>query len=132
MQCFAEIKDIPAELLEANHGGLGPIHFRRLLTGLDFLAPVDFVDFTVIPPGSTIGRHEHHGSDEVYFVASGAPLIKVGNEQRRVERGGISVVHSGQSHQLVNDTPHDVEIFVIQVRLPDTQAAMTEPTDGPR
>jgi mannose-6-phosphate isomerase-like protein (cupin superfamily) len=58
-------------------------------------------------------------------VASGAPLIKVGNEERRVERGGVAVVHSGQSHQLVNDTPHDVEIFVIQVRLPETHPALS-------
>jgi len=117
MKCFAEIKDQPAELLEANHGGFGSIHFRRLLTELDFLAPVDFVDFTVIPPGSSIGLHEHRGNDEVYLVASGAPIMKVNDECRRLERGSVSAVHSGQSHQLINDTQEMVEIFVIQVRL---------------
>jgi hypothetical protein len=117
MKCFAEIKEQPPELLEANHGGFGTIHFRRLLTGRDFLAPVDFVDFTVIPPGSTIGLHEHRGNDEMYIIASGAPLMRVGNEHRRLERGSVSVVHSGQSHQLTNDTQEIVEIFVIQVRL---------------
>jgi len=117
MKCFAEIQDKPAEVLEANHGGLGPIHFRRLLTELDFLAPVDFVDFTVIPPGSTIGFHEHRGNDELYFIASGAPLMRVGDEHRRLVRGSVSVVHSGESHQLINDTQENVEILVIQVRL---------------
>jgi len=126
MRCFSEIEDNPAEKLERNHGGFGPILFRRLMTAADFLAPVDFVDYTIIPSGSTIGKHEHQGNDEVYFVASGAPLIKVGDEERRVERGSITVVHSGQSHQLVNDTRDDVEIFVIQVRHSKTPAERPE------
>src|SRR5207302_10575143 len=43
----------------------------RLLTASDFTAPIDFVDFTVIPPGSTIGAHQHEGNEEIYFIAAG-------------------------------------------------------------
>jgi mannose-6-phosphate isomerase-like protein (cupin superfamily) len=91
------------------------IEFRRLLTRSDFATPVDFVDFTVIPPGSTIGLHDHHGNEEIYFIVSGQPRVAVNGEEIRLERGSIAVVHSGQAHQLVNDTDENVEMFVIQV-----------------
>jgi mannose-6-phosphate isomerase-like protein (cupin superfamily) len=84
------------------------IEFRRLLTRSDFATPVDFVDFTVIPPGSTIGLHDHHGNEEIYFIVSGQPRVAVNGEEIRL--------HSGQAHELVNDTDENVEMFVIQVK----------------
>jgi hypothetical protein len=47
-----------------DHGGRGPILFHRVLPGSEFRSKIDFVDCTVIPPGSTIGPHEHHGNEE--------------------------------------------------------------------
>ena len=87
-----------------------------LVTKADFASSVDFVDLTTIPPNSTIGLHEHHGNEEIYFIAAGRPRVTVDGEERRLERGSIAVVHSGQTHRLINDTGENVEIFVIQVR----------------
>lgn len=98
------------------HGGHGPIAFRRMLDQQDFNAPVDFVDFTVIPPGSTIGRHRHVGNDEIYYIVSGRPRVCVDDREMRLESGSLTVVHDGGCHELVNDTPEPVEILVIQVR----------------
>jgi mannose-6-phosphate isomerase-like protein (cupin superfamily) len=116
MRDFVSIEEIPAEALECNHGGAGPIEFRRLLTDSDFKTPIDFVDYTIVPPGSTIGAHQHSGNEEVYFIVAGKPLICVDGQERRLERGSLAVVHSGQTHQLMNDTNEHVAIFVIQVR----------------
>ena len=114
--------------MERNHGGTGPIEFRRLLTQSDFETPIDFVDYTIIPPGSTIGVHEHNGNEEIYFVVSGKPRINVDGQERRVERGSIAVVRSGQMHRLVNDTDENVAIFVIQVRR--SQSGVQAPAAG--
>lgn len=116
MRRFVEITEIAPQKVERNHDGEGPIQFRRLLTGADFMAPVDFVDFTVIPPGSTIGLHEHSGNEEIYFIAKGKPRVMVEGEERRLKPGSIAVVHSGQCHRLINDCRDDVEILVIQIR----------------
>jgi mannose-6-phosphate isomerase-like protein (cupin superfamily) len=115
MRSFADMTEIPALLREREHGGDGPIWFRRLLSSQEFRSKVDFIDFTIIPPGSTIGRHTHMGNEEVYFIASGSPLIRVEGEERRITPGGVAVVRSGQWHELVNDTSEAVRIFVIQV-----------------
>lgn len=116
MSPFTSVDEIAAIHREREHGGAGPIVFRRLLTADVFSAPIDFVDVTVVPPGSMIGLHEHRGCDELYFILSGAPLVRVDDEERRLRRGAVAVVRSGGSHALVNDTAEPVEIFVIQVR----------------
>jgi mannose-6-phosphate isomerase-like protein (cupin superfamily) len=98
------------------HGGSGPIVFRRLMASGEFETNIDFLDLTVIPPGSTIGRHEHSGSEELYFIVNGAPLMRVDGTERRLRRSDVTVVRSGGWHELINDTQADVEIFVVQVR----------------
>lgn len=115
---FASINMVDAVERLNNHGGEGPIIFRRIFQACDFKTPVDFVDYTVIPPASTIGRHEHNGNEELYFIVSGSPLVRVNGHTARLLTGSFSVVRSGEWHELVNDTPANVEILVFQVHLP--------------
>jgi mannose-6-phosphate isomerase-like protein (cupin superfamily) len=117
MKSFTHLGDVDAVVRSNEHGGVNEIFFRRLCAASDFKAPIDFVDFTLIPPGSTIGWHSHHGNEEAYFIASGSPVVRVENDTRRLKRGDIAVVRSGQSHELINDTEAPVEILVVQVRL---------------
>src|SRR5580704_14351271 len=107
MKSFIEPASVPPLFRKNEHDGQGPIWFRRLLSSDEFHSRVDFVDFTVIPPGSTIGQHTHLGNEEIYFIAAGSPLIRVQGEARRIAEGGIAVVRSGQWHELINDTTLD-------------------------
>ncbi|HEY7993592.1 MAG TPA: cupin domain-containing protein [Candidatus Eremiobacteraceae bacterium] len=115
MQRFSSLEEVPPVQREREHDGIGPIVFRRMLAAESFETNIDFVDLTTIPPGSTIGRHSHDGTEELYFIASGEPLMRVDGIERRLRRGGVAVVHPGGWHELVNDTPDPVEIFVVQV-----------------
>ena len=118
MKSFTILRDTPAVTRTREHGGENDIHFRRLWSAGDFHAPIDFVDYTIIPPKSTIGYHAHIGNEEAYVVMAGTPIVRVQNDARRLARGDIAVVHSGESHELINDSDADVEILVFQVRLP--------------
>jgi mannose-6-phosphate isomerase-like protein (cupin superfamily) len=111
------LSEIESVERSGEHGGSGTITFRRLLGAGCFQAPVDFVDFTIVPPGSSIGRHTHHGNEELYFVASGNPLMQVSGSQQRLSRGAVAVVHNHGWHELINDTNENVEILVVQVRV---------------
>jgi len=114
MDTFIDASQVPAQAREAEHGGTGPIAFRRLMQESQFASSIDFVYFTVIPAGSSIGKHLHQGSEELYFVISGAPLINVNGSERRVEPGSLSVVRSGEWHSLTNDSASSVTILVVQ------------------
>lgn len=113
---FAFLSDVKAIERSGEHGGEGLIVFRRMLEGASFDAAVDFLDVTSIPPGSTIGTHDHVDSEEIYVVLDGEPLIDVQGIERRLCRGDVAVVHPGGRHALRNDTDHDVTIAVIQLR----------------
>ena len=113
---FISLPDVPPVERWEEHGGSGSITFRRLLDANCFHSPIDFVDFTIIPPGSTIGRHTHTGTEELYFIAAGKPLMRVSGTEQRLSRGGVAVVHDNGWHELINDTAESVEILVIQVR----------------
>ena len=115
MKKFASIADTAALERHNEHNGSGPIHFRRVLDSAEFESPIDFVDYTRVLPGSTIGRHEHHDNEEIYFIAAGTPLMRVSGEEARLPPGSFSIVRSGEWHELINDTEHVVEILVIQV-----------------
>jgi mannose-6-phosphate isomerase-like protein (cupin superfamily) len=112
---FVSIEEVSPLVRSGEHGGIGFIAFRRMLTKVDFAAPIDFVDYTIIPPKSTIGRHEHEGNEELYFVASGSPIVRVQGVERRAEVGSVAVVRSGEWHELINDSEEPVAIFVVQV-----------------
>jgi mannose-6-phosphate isomerase-like protein (cupin superfamily) len=113
---FVSTLEVAPITREKEHGGIGPIEFRRMLSCDDFVTNIDFVDFTIIPPGSTIGRHTHDKNEELYFISAGSPLVRVDGGQRRANVGTIVVVRSGEWHELVNDTDQAASIFVIQVR----------------
>ncbi len=117
MDSFVHLRSKPASPRDAEHGGEGAIWFRRLLDKAQFSSALDFVDFTVIPPGSSIGRHFHHDSEELYFVVGGTPLININGAENRLEPGSVSLVRRGQWHSLTNDTPSDATILVVQARV---------------
>lgn len=115
MRIFTGTREIKGTVRDREHGGTGVLTFRRLLTSTDFASAIDFVDYTSIPPGSTIGLHRHDGNEELYLIVSGTPVVRVETTVRRLQKGDVAVVRSGESHELENDTQHDVEMFVVQV-----------------
>lgn len=112
---FRSVSSIRAIERSNEHGGDGPIQFRRIFSDLDFDSPIEFVDYTEIPPGSSIGRHEHHGNEEIYYIAGGTPVVTVDDHIERLQPGSVAVVRNGGSHELRNDTSDVVKILVIQV-----------------
>jgi mannose-6-phosphate isomerase-like protein (cupin superfamily) len=120
MESFTDLELKPAQQRESEHGGVDPISFRRLMDQVQFNSALDFVDFTVIPPGSSIGKHFHSGSEEFYFVVDGEPLICVNGCDHRGKPGTLAIVRSGEWHSLINDTRSDVSILVVQARVPNS------------
>jgi len=102
---------------DAEHGGAGPISFRRLMDESQFASGLDFVDYTVIPAGSSIGKHFHVDTEEFYFVVDGTALININGREHRSGPGTLAVVRSGQWHSLTNHTHTDVTILVVQARV---------------
>lgn len=95
------------------HGGEGTLKFRRILEK-EFQSHISFFDYTILPPGTTIGFHKHVDSEEVYFILKGKGMMRVDNEEVEVSDGDVILNPSGSSHGLKNHSAQDLEILVFE------------------
>jgi mannose-6-phosphate isomerase-like protein (cupin superfamily) len=103
----------PYQLEQSCHGGKGTVLFRRILEN-EFQSKVSFLDYTVLPPGTSIGYHLHPDTEEVYVILSGTGTMTVDDETTCVVRGDVILNRKGGSHGLANDGPDDLEILVFE------------------
>lgn len=106
------IRQIPVVEETGCHGGKGTVLFRRILQK-EFDSALLFLDYTIVPAGATIGFHPHQGEEEIYIVLKGEGLMRVDDEEQRVEEGDVILNKSGSSHGLANDGAADMAILVV-------------------
>ena len=67
----------------------------------------------ILPPGSSIGVHQHEGEDEVYLVVKGSGILHDGTSESRVSAGDAILTGRGQSHSVRNDGSEAMEIVAV-------------------
>lgn len=110
-----ELTQTPA----AAHGGEGLIRFARILTRETISGECNFMDFTTMPPGTTIGLHSHSlAEEEYYLVLAGEGTMVLGNSSFPVKAGDLIRNAPGGAHSLSNDGDRDLQLFVFELRVP--------------
>lgn len=110
------LDQLPLDEVES-HGGEGKILFNRVWGAGDFSGPWNFVDYAVLPPGSSIGRHTHGANEELYLVLEGEGLMHLDGREFRVRPGSVVLNRPGGTHGLCNDRSDPLKLFVIEVRV---------------
>lgn len=105
------------QIQTSSHAGKGVVDLYEIWSGSDFKSDVDFMDRVVVPPGSTIGFHEHGENEEMYVVLEGQGLMTIEDEETVVSKGDMILNPAGGRHGLVNDSSEDIDILVIQVSM---------------
>jgi quercetin dioxygenase-like cupin family protein len=106
-----KIKDVKAQL----RGGEGNTVFEKFFP--DSKLPKSYKVFAeiVLEPGCSVGRHEHHGESEVFYVLSGTGEIDVNGDIRQVKPGDVAVCHNGSYHSAKNTSDKELRILAIVV-----------------
>jgi mannose-6-phosphate isomerase-like protein (cupin superfamily) len=113
------LDQLPLERINA-HGGAGEILFHRPFPGEAFDGPVNFVDYAVLPPGSSIGVHAHGEDEELYLVLEGRGTMHLDGREIPVREGSLIVNRAGGTHGLRNDGDTPLRLFVVEVALHET------------
>jgi len=100
------------------HGGDGLIEVSRPFCHSDFKGPWHFVDYAVLPPGTSIGLHTHGNNEELYFILEGEGVMTVNDEQRTVVKGDLILNPPGATHGLENPSNKNLRVLVIEVETP--------------
>jgi mannose-6-phosphate isomerase-like protein (cupin superfamily) len=104
-------RDMREETRENMRGGDGTVHIRHLVEKDAFAANVRLCATLRLPPGASIGRHQHQGEDEVYIVTRGQGMLDDGETETRVETGDAILTGKGASHAVRNDGDTDLELI---------------------
>jgi mannose-6-phosphate isomerase-like protein (cupin superfamily) len=100
---------------EVAHDGDGLILTQRIE---DHRTPgaANFLDLTVLPPGTTIGVHTHGPADEEYYIViTGRGRMRLEEEEFEVGPGDVIVNNRCGTHGLANIGAEPIQLVVIEV-----------------
>jgi len=101
------------------HDGVGEILFKRIASAANISGACNFLDFTTMPPGSTIGKHTHQDSEEEYYlILRGRGRMQQDGEEFEVKAGDLIRNPPGGTHALQNIGGDILQMFVFEVRVP--------------
>lgn len=106
------------QLQQSSHGGNGPVELFEIWQKANFRSDIDFIDRVVVPPGTTIGFHQHGNNEEMYVVLAGEGLMRIEDDEVPIKTGDMVLNPAGGRHGLTNTSGQDIDLLVIQVSLP--------------
>ena len=100
------------------HDGGGTVRSRRVASASELSGACNFVDFTRMPPGTSIGEHTHAlDEEEFYLILSGVGRMRLDGTEFAVRAGDLVRNRPGGKHSLINTGEDDLCLFVFEVRV---------------
>lgn len=98
----------------SSHAGQGEVQSVKLYLENDFESSLKFLNYTVMPPGTSIGYHEHGDNEEIYIILEGSGHMTVNGEKRAVKPGDVILNKRNWSHGLENTGTVPIRILVFE------------------
>ena len=92
--------------------GKGGMFFRRMWDTDTFKTDWEYVDHCVLPPGTSIGLHQHNMIEEVYYIVSGRGRVTVNGSTWDVGPGEAIPFTLHDNHGLYNNGREYIELIV--------------------
>ncbi len=101
-------------------GGQGTTTVQQLFLPQEFGAQIRLCARLTLPPGASIGEHQHIREDEVYVIISGEALLSDNGVETRIGPGAAVLTGDGGSHSIANagDEPLELLAFIISHAAP--------------
>ena len=99
---------------ESIHGGEGLCRHATVFPGSEIDAPIQFINYTILPPGASFGLHRHGCNNEFYIVLSGCGVYTQDGEDRPVITGDIMMNSPGSVHAIRNTGSEDMALLVLE------------------
>ncbi|MBN1669841.1 MAG: cupin domain-containing protein [Kiritimatiellae bacterium] len=102
-----------SEVREEMRGGKGRVTIQHFFKKNEIRAKSRLCAKLVLPPGASIGPHEHQAEDEVYMVVRGTGVLDDGTRREPIAAGDAVLTGNGETHALINDGPGDLEVIAV-------------------
>ncbi len=94
-------------------GGIGSVTLQHFFKSEEFNARSRLCARLTLPPGASIGTHQHDQEDEVYIVLKGSGMLDDGVTTTRVGAGDAVLTGRGESHAISNTGTTDLELVAM-------------------
>ncbi|MGI6035411.1 MAG: cupin domain-containing protein [Limnochordia bacterium] len=95
-------QEMVREIRSNLRGGQGDIEFIHLFTQEEMGSKTRLFAKIILPPGGSIGFHEHHGEEEIYFILKGSGLANDNGQEVKVGPGDAVLTGGGAGHSIEN------------------------------
>ncbi len=104
------------ERRENMRGGTGRITVRHYLKPEEIKARTRLCSELILPPGASIGPHDHVGEDEIYLIQKGQGLMTDGDQEFQVAVGDAILTGQGASHSIKNTGAEDLVVTAVIIK----------------
>ena len=100
--------------VEHARGGEGSVTFYHILQKEELMGHGRMYAKVVLPPGSSVGWHQHLKETEPYYILKGeADFIDNDKSVTKVGPGDCCIIEVGQYHSIENNSDSDVEFMAL-------------------
>lgn len=104
------------EKRENMRGGTGEVTIRHYLKPEEIKARTRLCAELVLPPGASIGVHDHIDEDEIYLIQKGKGVMTDGGKEITVGAGDAVLTGQGASHSVKNTGSGDLVITAVIIK----------------
>ena len=104
------------ETRDAMRGGTGKVTVRHYLKPEEIKARTRLCAELILPPGASIGPHDHVDEDEIYLIQKGQGLMTDGGKEFPVVAGDAILTGQGASHSIKNTGAEDLVVTAVIIK----------------
>lgn len=108
---FIERSDMQSETREHMRGGDGSVGILNILSKLCLPSKARMFGLITLEKNCAIGRHEHTGESEIFYVLSGQGVLDDNGTVRPVKPGDGHICRSGEYHAIRNDCDEPLKLI---------------------
>ena len=104
------------ETREKMRGGDGTVTVRHYFKPEEIKARTRLCSELSLPPGASIGAHDHIAEDEIYIIQKGRGIMTDSGKEFSVETGDAILTGQGASHSIKNTGAENLVVTAIIIK----------------
>ena len=106
-------ESMETEVRPGMRGGAGAVTVQHCFKPEEMTARIRLCARLTLPPGASIGTHQHDQEDEVYVILGGEGLLDDGHTRTPVRFGDAVLTGKGDRHALFNTGNGPLEVLAM-------------------
>ncbi len=110
---IVKAKDLKHTAPENLRDGKGVINMTHFLNPEDSYGTGRLFSVATIPPGSSIGTHDHVGEFEIYYVLEGTVNVADNGLPAVLNAGDCMICRDGDNHSIENASDREAKVLFL-------------------